>query len=51
MITKFELVCLRCGNVWMANAEIVNWCPKCKDVNYDLPKDKPKYRVNKVRGY
>jgi phage FluMu protein Com len=34
----------------MANAEVVNGCPKCKDVNYDLPKEKGfKYRVEGIK--
>jgi Zn finger protein HypA/HybF involved in hydrogenase expression len=48
---KYNLECVRCGNKWEAREEVVNRCPKCKDVNYDIPIDIGYLNVVRLRKY
>jgi len=34
------LTCLRCGHQWIPRKSDVRYCPKCKSVYWDTPKEK-----------
>ena len=40
VITDTRLECKRCGHKWFPRKSEVKQCPKCKSVNFDIPKYK-----------